>query len=90
MLDELFEMFDRDGNRNTSQEPRKKGIRGFFSRLFGGGEDHDSRPAAERTDSARTRRGDHDDDDDDDDGYRGRQQPRSRRDRDSDGFDFGD
>ena len=77
MFDEIMEVFDRDGRRRNPNQPQKRGIRGFFSRMMGG----DSRPE-----------GHQDSDDDDGDALyeRSRDRRRDRRDRrDDDGPDFG-
>jgi hypothetical protein len=87
MFDELFEMFERDGDgrsRNDRGAGRQRGIRGFFSRLFGR-DDHASddppgyRDERHRTPSYR---------DDDDDGRERRY--RAHHDRDDDDDDDGD
>lgn len=84
MLDELFEVFDRDGNDGRRQgqagQQPKRGIRGFFSRLVGGG-------GAQNPGTAP-----YDEDDDDDRPERPgdrRTAKARRRDRD-DGYDFDD
>lgn len=73
MFDELFDIFERDGRRNRAGGERR-GVRGFFSRMFGGEDDERRRES----------RYDYDDDDD----YEGRNGRRNRH-RD-DAFDFGD
>ena len=83
MLDELFEMFERDNDRGGQRADgaQKRGIRGFFARRFGGGR---SRPIDDASAAPVARR--YDDDDDDFGRQRG---PARRRDRDrDDGFDF--
>jgi hypothetical protein len=75
LLDELFKIFERGGRRRDGQ--RQGGVRGFFSRMFGGGDD------AGREDHSAP---DRDLQDDDDDDHYAR---RSRR-RDRDPFEFGD
>ena len=90
MFDELFEMFERDREpaRPGERREERRGIRGFFSRMFGGGEDSD-------------RRGTHRSGDDRDNRYDDEQPSRyrfgdeddsrsRRRDRERDSFDFGD
>ena len=88
MLDELFEMFERDNDRGgrRADGAQKRGIRGFFSRRFGGG---GSRPIDDAGAAPVARQYRDDDHDDDDDTY-GRDRRRGRRrDRDQDdGFDF--
>ncbi|HEX6030726.1 MAG TPA: hypothetical protein VFY90_04785 [Tepidiformaceae bacterium] len=43
MLDELFDLFERDDDRGARQRDgqRRGGVRGFLSRMFGGGPDDD-------------------------------------------------
>ncbi|MBE7519588.1 MAG: hypothetical protein HS107_10140 [Thermoflexaceae bacterium] len=41
MLDEIFEMFERDRDSRDGREPERRGIRGFLSRLFGDDDDDD-------------------------------------------------
>ena len=78
MLDELFELFDRDRRRNHTGTRR----RGLLARLFGGSDRHHDgiRPVEDR---GRTRT-EHDDFDDDD----GSNNRRARR-RERDPFEFG-
>jgi len=68
MFDELFEMFERDGEerRRDRRAPRQGGIRGVFSRLFGR-DDHayDDRPRYRDEHQRRTPYRDDDDFDDD-------------------------
>lgn len=47
MLDELLELFERDNERGGQGggRQRKRGIRGFFSRLFGRGDAGGAAPA---------------------------------------------
>lgn len=84
MFDEVFDMFERDGQRSRPAGERR-GLRGLISRMFGDGDDYDD-----------SRRGRYDSDGYDDsrrsrydDEYEGRQGQR-RRERDNDVFDFGD
>jgi hypothetical protein len=77
MLDELFDLFDRNDNRRQ----RQGGIRGFVSRLTGDEEDRDA--SRNRGGSTEPMRRD-DDEYDDEDRYR---RDRSRR-RSDDPFDF--
>ena len=75
MFDELFDMFDRD--RGRGREPgERRGIRGFFARVFRGGDRDDGMPPGYC-------------DDEDDHRDEGRAASRRRR-RDDDRFDFGD
>ena len=91
MLDELFELFDRDrrGQPRDGAQPPKKGIRGFFARMLGGGDHHDDAPRNGESYAAAGRDRNRDDDDDDprNDERHGRS-GRGRR-RDDDGPDFG-
>lgn len=41
LLDEIFEMFERDRDSRDGREPERRGIRGFLSRLFGDDDDDD-------------------------------------------------
>ncbi len=87
MFDELFEMFERD--REPARPGQKRGVRGFFSRLFGGQSDQ-SHSDQERDDNRRRY-----DDDDDGGQYRfndedDRRESRSRRSREREPFEFGD
>lgn len=76
VLDELFELFERDrGGRG------KQSRRGVLSRLFGSGDDD--------AEAARSRR-QYDDDDDDGLAYRGSQGARDGSRRRRDDFDFND
>ncbi len=89
MLDELFDLFDRDrrGQPRDGTQPPKKGIRGFFSRILGGGDHHDDAPRNGESYAAAGRDRDDDDDDPRNDERNGRS-GRGRR-RDDDGPDFG-
>jgi len=77
VIDEVLDMFERDGRRGQPAGERR-GLRGFISRMFGDGDEHE--------DGRRSRyESDHDDD------YEADNRPgRRRRERDNDVFDFGD
>ena len=87
MFDEVFDMFERDGRRGRPAGERR-GLRGFLSRMFGDGDEHEdvrrSRYEDDHDDYSHRRR-----DDDDEYEYAGRPD-RRRRERDNDLFDFGD
>lgn len=85
MFDELLELFERDGSKRRSDQPRRGGIRGLLDRVRGGGGDnHHDDDDYRRTPTGGERDGDYDHDDDDPRDGRG------RRRRDNDAFDFGD
>jgi hypothetical protein len=83
VFDEVFDMFERDGRRSRPAGERR-GLRGFFARMFGDSDDHDDSRRYESDHDDDTRRSRYDDDE-----YEGRPGQR-RRERDNDVFDFGD
>lgn len=92
MLDEIFEIFERDRNKTA---PRKGGLRGRLLTLLDGDDRQSAQPAASGADRRRREsdwRGDRDDTtpDSDDDYYGDHRSSGRRRKRDADFFDFGD
>ena len=85
MLDEFLEIFERDkerGGQGGGRQP-KRGIRGFFSRLFGGGNAGADKPTDSPGPPAASGGADHPEE------RRSRSESTGRRERErDDGFDF--
>ena len=92
MLDEIFEMFERDRSKSAA---RKGGLRGRLLTLLDGDDRQSVQPTASNADRRRRESNGRDDEDDttpdsDHDLYGDVRPSGRRRKRDADFFDFGD